>query len=342
MTATLTRPDALAAIGVRTGDAIPAAVMADYVRTAMFSLCDGPPVTTQKLTGSVEERLSPVVRFRSRTVEAFFTDEESDDEPSPIRQAVDDLVEIGDFVAVGNGYHYPASPRIVTLDTHSAFVIGGAPARYLGPLFDVDASGPTLARLAVLPLAAGVPRQSLESWLGAPSVELRQWTHAQLHARLEPTTIAADEWEVATFRDGPPWMKATQLSDLRPTYICREHRETTNGSRKFLARLERKNGILTATAVRPISNVDCRRLIHGQKLTLGINRRVFAVERGDFFSIRLNRYTLPEVLRLLKALCHDWMLLENGRLEFLIPATFHTATRNFLSRYAMHLPPATS
>ena len=342
MTATLTRPDALAAIGVRTGDAIPAAVMADYVRAAMFSLCDGPPVTTQKLTGSVEERLSPVVRFRSRMIESFFTDEDSDDEPSPIRQAVDDLVEIGDFVSVGNGYHYPASARIVTLDAHSAFVIGGAPARYLGSLFDVDTSGPTLARLAVLPLSVGVPRQSLESWLGAPSVELRQWTHAQLHARLEPTTIAADEWEVATFRDNPPWMKATQLKDFRPTYICREHRETTSGSRKFLARLERKNGILTATAVRPVSNVDCRRLIHGQKLTLGINRRVFAVDQGDFFSIRLNRYALPEVLQLLKALCHDWMLLETGQLEFLIPAAFRTATRNFLSRYAMHLPLATS
>ena len=81
-------------------------------------------------------------------------------------------------------------------------------------------------------------------------------------------------------------------------------------------------------------------MIHGQKLHLGISRRVFAVEHGDFFSIRLNRYSLPEVLRLLKALCHDWILLENGQLEFLIPAVLRDSTRNFLSRYAMHLPHA--
>lgn len=338
MTATLTRPDVLAAIGVRIGDAIPAAVMADYARTAMFSLCDGPPVTTQKLTGNIEERLSPIVRFRSRTIEAFFTDEDADEEPSPIRRAVDDLVEIGDFVSIGNGYHYPAAPRVVTLDSHLAFVIGAAPARYLGAPFGVDVSGGTLVRRAVLPLAAGVPRQSLESWLGAPTAELKQWTQAQLHAPLEHTTIAADEWEVASFRDGPPWTKAAQLGDLRPAYICRELRENTNGSRKFIARFERKNSILTVTAARPISNVDCRRLIHGQKLLLGISRRVFAVQQGDFFFIRLNRYSLPEVLRLLKALCHDWMLLENGQLEFLIPAGLRDSTRNFLSRYAMHLP----
>jgi len=338
MTAAVTQPAALAAIGVRTGDAIPAAVMADYARTAMFSLCDGPPVTTQKLTGNIEERLSPLVRFRSRTIEAFFTDEDADEEPSPIRQAVDDLVEIGDFVSIGNGYHYPAPPRIVTLDSRTAFVIGGAPARYLGSLFDVDTSRPTVARLAVLPSSPGLSRQNLESWLGAPTVELKQWTHAQLHAPLEQTNIAADEWEVANFRDGPPWGKAAQLTDLRAIYICRERRENVNGSRKFLARFERKDGIFTATAARPISNVDCRRLIHGQKLTLGINRRVFAIERGDFFAIRLNRYSLPEVLRLLKALCHDWMPLENGQLEFLIPAVLRDSTRNFLSRYAMHLP----
>ena len=338
MTAALTKADVLTAIGVRGGDTIPAAVMADYARAAMFSLCDGPPVTTQKLTGSIEERLSPIVRFRSRTIDAFFTDEDADEEPSPIRQAVDDLVEIGDFVSIGNGYYYPAPSRIVILDSKLAFVIGGAPARYLGALFDVDVTCTTFARLAVFPLPAGVPRQSLESWLGAPTVELKQWTQAQLHAPLEHTTIAADEWEVATFRDGPPWTKAAQLGDLRPTYICREYRETASGSRKFLARFERMDGIFTAIAVRPISNVDCRRLIHGQKLLLGISCRVFAVERGDFFSIRLNRYSLPEVLTLLKALCYDWMLLENGQLEFRIPAALHNFARIFLSRYAMHLP----
>ncbi len=338
MSATLTRPDVFAAIGVRTGETIPAAIMADYARTVMFSLCDGPPVTTQKLTGSIEERLSPLIRFRSRAIETFFANEDTEDELSPVRQAVDDLVEIGDFVSIGNGYHYPAPPRIVTLDPRTAFVIGGAPGRYLGPHFDVDTSRPTVARLAALPLSPGLPRQNLESWLGAPTIELKEWTHGQLHAPLEQANIAADEWEVATFRDSAPWAKATQLTDLRPIYICREPRENVNGSRKFIARFERKGGVFTAIAVRPISNVDCRRLIHGQKLTLGINRRVFAVEHGDFFAIRLSRYSVPEVLRLLKALCHDWTLLESGQFEFLISAALRDSTRNFLTRYAMHLP----
>lgn len=341
MIATLTKAEVLTAIGVKGGETIPAAAMADYARTAMLSLCDGPPITTQKLTGSIEERLSPLVHFRSRTIDAFFTDEDADEEPSPIKRAVDDLVEIGDFVSIGNGYHYPAAPRFVTLDAKFAFIIGGTPARYLGPLFDADLTCPTLVRRAILPLPAGAPRQSLESWLGAPTVELKQWTHAQLRAPLESTTIAADEWEIATFRDGPPWTKVAQLDDLRPTYICRENREMTNSSRKFIARFERNEGILSAVAVRSISNVDCRRMIHGQKLLLGISRRVFAVEHGDFFSIRLNRYSLPEVLRLLKALCHDWMLLENGQLEFLIPAVLRDSARTFLSRYAMHLPHTT-
>jgi hypothetical protein len=339
---TLTRADMLAEIGVvGGGDAIPAAIMADYARSAMLSLCDdGLPVTTQKLTGSVEERLSPIVRFRSRTIDTFFANEETEDEPSPIRQAVDDLVEIGDFVSIGNGYHYPASPRVVVVDSSVAFIIGGAPARYLGAAFEVDVSRTTLARLAATPLPTRLPRQSLESWLGAPTFELKQWTKTQLQAALEPTVITADDWEVAAFRDGPPWMPASQVNDFGPIYICREHREAVNGSRKFLARLERANGILTAIAVRPISNLDCRRLIHGQKLLLGIARRVFATDRGDFFSIRLSPYSLPEVLQLLKALCYDWKAEQNGQIEFLILAALRDSARNFLRRYAMHLPPS--
>lgn len=342
MTTILTRPEVLTAIGARIGESMPAAIMADYARAAMFMLCDGPPVTTQKLTGSIEERLQPILRFRSRTIDTFFTDNNVEEEPPPVKQAIDDLIDIGDFVSLGNGYHYPAPKRIVTLDSRVAFVIGGAPTRYLGSLLDVDASRPTLARLAVLPPSPDFPRQDLASWLGAPTIELKQWTREQLQVPLERTNIAADEWEVATFRDGPCWTKATLLVDFRGTFICRELRENVNGSRKFVARFERKDGVLTATAIRPLSNVDCRRLIHGQKLTLGINRRVFAVERGDCFAIRLHRYSLPEVLRLLKALCHDWTLLENGQLEFLIPSDLRDSTRSFLGRYAIHLPPISS
>ncbi|MCR6654644.1 MAG: hypothetical protein NVV63_02285 [Opitutus sp.] len=338
MIATLTKPEVLAAMGARTGDSIPAAIAADYARTAMFALCDGPPVTTQKLCGSVEERLQPLVRFRSRTVETFFGGDEEEDESASVKSAVDDLVQIGDFVSVGNGYHYPAAPRLVRLDAQTCLIIGGAPSRHLGPQFDVDTSRPTLARLAVPSPSASLPQQDLASWLGAPTVELRQWTREQLQVPLERTNIAAEEWEVANLRDGPPWTKATLLPALRGIFICRELRENVNGSRKFIARLERKEGMLTAVASRPVSHVDCRRLLHGQKLILGINRRVVAVERGDFFAIRLHRYSLPEVLRLLKALCHDWTLSENGQLEFLISASLRYAVRGFLGRYAMHLP----
>jgi hypothetical protein len=74
---------------------------------------------------------------------------------------------------------------------------------------------------------------------------------------------------------------------------------------------------------------------------LGINRRVFVVERGKFFAIRIHRYSVPEVLRVLKAMCHHWTLLENGQLEILISTMLRASTQSFLGRYAMHLPPTT-
>lgn len=335
----ISRETVLAELGAfGTRQVLPAAVMAEYARAAMLGLCDGPPVTAQRLAGETEDLLAPLLRFRSRAFESYFSEPADESETPTPRQVIEDLAEIGDFIDVGGGYHYPAPIRAVSLDCDVKMIVGAAPVSHLAAGLDCSPKTKTVARLT---RASNLElrEQTLQCWLGAPSIELKRWTKEQFAAPLECTAVCADAWEAATFEVGRvKWTPAPNLSDLAPVYICREPRENIKGHRKFLARFARIDGVVSTTGLRPISNTDCSRMIHGAQLALGLSRRVWAKTLDDWIAIQFSRYTLPEILRLFKALCYDWRWTENERIEFVVPIGLRSCIQSFLARYAMHLP----
>lgn len=339
MNVVIDRQQAFGALGARPDrPAIPAASLAEQVRVACFSVSEGRATTNQKISAKVEERIAPIVRFPASSFQSFVAGEEAM-EASPVRDVIDCLLDVGDFVAVGQGYVYPTAPRIVSLGGEYDLLISGGPSFALRNR--IAAGGP-ICLIRAIPTggATGLPAQSLANWLGAPSLELEAWTREQFQQVLPKIVTDASHWKVAALDRGEwSWQPADAMPHTNGVVLCQEPKEPGPGNRWLLARLRKGPSGVSTTEALELPKGTGHRLLHGLHLQAEQFRRVVIKVESQHFSLRMSRFALPEVLRFLRAVSFDILEEANNRLHFTIAREFHRTVEQLLSRYAFRLIP---
>ncbi len=337
MSAAIDQSEAIGALGARPDRlAIPTSSLAEQVRVACFSVSEGRVATIQKIAAKVEERIAPIVRFPASSFQSFVSGEEAS-EASPVRDIIDCLLDVGDFVAVGQGYIYPTAPRIVSLGGEYDLLISGGPSFALRDR--ITEGGPIcLTRAIPASGAAGLPAQSLPNWLGAPSLELDAWTREQFQQFLPKIVTDATHWKVAVLDHGEwSWQPAEAMSHTSGVMLCQEPKEPRPGYRWLLARLRTGPSGVSTTEALELPRGAGYRLLHGLHLQAEQFRRVGIKVESQHFSLRMSRFALPEVLRFLRAVSFDILEEANNRLHFTIAREFHRTAEQLLSRYAFRL-----
>lgn len=291
--------------------------LAEFLRASACALFDEIPAAPGgaplPLSGrvvriNVTERLLPLFSFGTTVGDALFGDSDDNlDVTAPqLRAAFDALLEVGDFIEVGNGRIYPSRTRAVALGPETWLLVSGAPSELLG-LPDSPWHRRSLSRVVSRLPDHPVIEQSLHAWLGLHAPDYVRFSRLQLAQPLEPQRQSATGWEIARLESArTDWVQPETLADLAQPFIARYRPDEQHPWQRVIARLQRGPQGVECVAARAINYADCSRILHGQKILRGFVPRLRSTESATECRVSCDSYFLAEVQRLLLALSFDF------------------------------------
>lgn len=324
------------------------AALADTLRASASALFDGfvpdaadtdaPPISGRRIRLNTADRLRPIFSIGHAGLGEFALDSEhGDDVSSPeLRVAFDALIEVGDFIDAGGGRIFPSRTRVVRLAESTWGILSGNPTPDLafgsGALF-----GRSFMRVTSTPPPAVALEQSLASWLGLRTLDYTDYAQDQMRRPLMSQREDATSWLVARVA-GPTteWIEANKWSDFAQPLLVRRRRDKNSPWERFVARLKPAVGGVECVEARQISFVDCGRILHGRKASLGFGRSVRATPTPLGLTVTCDSYELPELRRVLLALSYDWFERED-RLSFAVTADLQRELAALLSGMGFNL-----
>lgn len=304
---------------------VSAATLADYLRAALCLLyehdLDELGISGQRIVNHVQARLRPIVDFRSSLSEKIF--EESFVDPdgptrSTLSETLADLVEVGDIVGVGDGRFFPSPTRLISLPIGGFLIVSGSVTDALEGATKCGIDAVRFGRFCFVNDAPdAVAVTAFSDWLRFPIESLEKWTRNKLRAPLPAMETDAREWEVASQTEFEvKWTKAVDCSVLEGPLVVRFKNESTGRFNRMIARLRWSSAGVASRSAMELTFQDCSRVLAGLRLISGRERRLSYRIQGDFCSVTVSCYSLPEFLSVLKAFCVDRRHVDRERLSF--------------------------
>jgi len=248
---------AMSLVGVERAD--DATLHSEVMRRAIWALT----------TSGVETHVARALNFALDAVAPLHRGIDQSVTRRELRNALDELGQVGDLVELSGGYWYPAAVREVDLEeTNDVLIVGGVPTSALPPHVKPHVSSRRAFRrvprgLAVAALGADV--ETLSTWLGRPTTSLIEWGREILQADIPETT-------------DPPELRY-YVAEGKPAKLPQRHRwqdKAPPGVGRFLADF---TGLFGVRQYRIVEVRDGRTCRLGAVLMPGESRRLmYAVD----------------------------------------------------------------
>lgn len=296
------------------------------------------PLSGRAVRVAVIERLLPIFSFGTIAEEALFdaSDGEIDVTAPQLRAAFDALVEIGDFIDVGQGRFYPSRTRAVPLASNAWILVSGSPSDQIG-LAGTDWRRRSLGRVIFKLPDHPVIHQSLNSWLGLHALNYLRFSQIQLAQPLDPQRESTVGWKIACSESArTEWITPEQLTEFNDPVVARRRTDEQQPWQRFIARLHRGPNGVECIAARTISYADCSRILHGQKIARGFCPRLRLTQAGGECHVSCDTYFLSEVRQLLLAFSFD-AYEQDERIQYRFVSSLRPTLSNALAVLGVNL-----